>query len=150
MRKTPTDASESDLRAQFAGEGLNPERWSNGPHAVYAAHEHPYAKVLMVVSGSITFTVAGGRVVPMIPPPVRRPNGPVTANNGQRSGEVKTSPWKFGRSFRVEAVTGPPTADHRQVVGMKPGDRLDLPAHTSHSALVVTHGVVCLEAPQDS
>jgi len=97
MRKTPTDVSESDLRAQLAREGLNPERWSNGPHAVYAAHEHPYTKVLMVVSGSITFTVAGGRVVPM-----------------------------------------------------QPGDRLDLPAHTSHSALVGSHGVVCLEAHQDS
>ncbi|GEM_PF-195022 len=150
MRKMSADTSESDLRAQLAREGLNPERWSNGPHAVYAAHEHPYAKVLMVVSGSMMFTVAGGRVVPMIPPPVRRPNGPVTANNGQRSGGAKASPWKFGRSFRVEAVTGPPTADPRQVVGMKPGDRLDLPAHTSHSALVGSHGVVCLEAHRDS
>ena len=97
MRKTPTDVSESDLRAQLAREGLRPERWSNGPRAVYAAHDHPYGKVLMVVSGQITFTVTG-----------------------------------------------------RGDVSMAPGDRLDLPARTPHSALVGSHGVVCLEAHRDS
>ncbi len=31
-------------------------------------------------------------------------------------------------------------------VEMKPGDRLDLPAHTSHSAVVGPHGCTCYEA----
>ena len=29
--------------------------WSNGPHDRYAAHSHPYEKVLYCVDGSITF-----------------------------------------------------------------------------------------------
>lgn len=32
---------------------------------------------------------------------------------------------------------------------MKPGDRLDLPAHTPHGAVVGDEGVVCLEAHRD-
>ena len=31
------------------------ERWSNGPHAAYAPHDHPYHKTLKVLRGSITF-----------------------------------------------------------------------------------------------
>jgi quercetin dioxygenase-like cupin family protein len=47
---------------------LRPERWSNTPHFVYGVHDHPYGKVLVVVSGSITFSIDGGqRVVPMRP-----------------------------------------------------------------------------------
>ena len=38
-----------------AGEGLQPFRWSNAPGDGYAAHTHPYHKVLYVVQGSITF-----------------------------------------------------------------------------------------------
>jgi quercetin dioxygenase-like cupin family protein len=60
--------TESQLHDQLAGEGLRPERWSNAPHFVYDVHDHPYGKVLVVVSGSITFTVNGGtRVVRMQP-----------------------------------------------------------------------------------
>ena len=44
-----------DLERIMADEGLNPYSWSNGPHAVYAAHTHSYDKVIYVVSGSITF-----------------------------------------------------------------------------------------------
>ena len=33
---------------------------------------------------------------------------------------------------------------------MKPGDRLELPAGTSHSAVVGPQGVVCLEAHKDT
>jgi len=69
------------------------ERWSNEPHAVYARHDHPYAKVLYCVAGGITFTVGASREVVM-----------------------------------------------------RPGDRLDLPAQTPHSAVVGPDGVVCLEA----
>ena len=31
-------------------------------------------------------------------------------------------------------------------VALRPGDRLDIPAHTPHRAVVGSHGVVCLEA----
>ena len=91
--------SEPLLRARLAREGLSPSRWCNGPRAVYGAHDHPYAKVLVVVSGSITFTVEGAA---------------------------------------------------RRVVPMRPGDRLDLPPHTPHSAVVGADGVVCLEAQRPS
>lgn len=84
--------TEKNLAAVFAKEGLTPERWSNGPGAVYAVHEHPYAKVLIVAQGEITFQMPG------------------------------------------------------REVRMGPGDRLDLPAHTPHGAIVGPHGVVCWEA----
>ncbi len=60
-------ADESTVAERFAREGLTPERWSNGPHAVYATHDHPYGKVLMVAKGSITFTVGAARRVAMKP-----------------------------------------------------------------------------------
>lgn len=60
------DEQESRLHDQLAREGLQSTRWSNGPHAIYGEHTHPYGKVLVVVTGSITFTIAGGkRVVTM-------------------------------------------------------------------------------------
>ncbi len=49
--------SETALREQFAREGLTPYRWSNGPGDRYAAHQHPYFKVVFVVRGAITFGV---------------------------------------------------------------------------------------------
>ena len=59
MSKT-SPTTEAHLREQLAKEGLTvDDRWSNGPRATYAIHEHPYAKVLLVVSGSITFTLHG-------------------------------------------------------------------------------------------
>ena len=93
-RRADTERDESRLRAQFAREGLSPTRWSNGPRAVYGAHEHPYGKILVVASGSITFTVGSGR------------------------------------RARV----------------MHAGDRMELPPHTPHRAVVGPDGVVCLEA----
>lgn len=47
--------TEEKLRKMMAEEGLTPYRWSNGPHDIYAAHTHPYHKVIYVVAGSITF-----------------------------------------------------------------------------------------------
>ena len=79
---------------QLLHEGLAPSRWSNDPDAVYALHEHPYRKVLVVVAGAVTFTIG------------------LTQN----------------------------------VVMMRPGDRLELPPHTPHSAVVGPKGVVCFEA----
>ncbi len=54
--------TEDALRQSLAHEGLAvAERWSNSPQAIYATHEHPYGKVLVVVSGSITFAIDGGK-----------------------------------------------------------------------------------------
>ena len=59
-------ADERELRERFTREGLRPTRWSNGSDAVYGEHAHPYGKVLVVASGSITLTINGGeRVVTM-------------------------------------------------------------------------------------
>jgi quercetin dioxygenase-like cupin family protein len=38
-------------------EGVEPYAWSNGPGDRYAAHDHPYEKLLMCAAGSITFLV---------------------------------------------------------------------------------------------
>jgi quercetin dioxygenase-like cupin family protein len=84
----------AQVRAIFAQERLAPECWENGPGAVYAVHDHPYAKVLVVQQGSITFALP-----------------------------------REGRE-----------------VAMRPGDRLELPARTPHSAVVGSDGVVCWEA----
>ena len=57
-------SDETELREQLARQGLRPIRWSNGPDAVYGEHQHPYGKVLLVASGSITLRINGGaRVV---------------------------------------------------------------------------------------
>ena len=55
--ETQPALSESELMRQLTRDGLYVTRWSNGPHAVYGAHEHPYGKVLVVISGSITLTI---------------------------------------------------------------------------------------------
>lgn len=87
---------EADLRARLQAEGLEPYRWSNGPHAFYAEHRHTYHKVLYVVRGSIAFTLT----------------------------------------------------DRGQTLALQPGDRLELPPYTNHTAQVGPEGVVCLEAPR--
>jgi quercetin dioxygenase-like cupin family protein len=46
----------------FEAEGLTPHSWSNGPGDVYGWHSHPYHKVLLCVSGSITFHTPDGDV----------------------------------------------------------------------------------------
>ena len=57
---------ESELFQQLRREGLRPARWSNGPDAVYGLHDHPYGKIVVIESGSITFTIEPAkRVVPM-------------------------------------------------------------------------------------
>jgi len=88
------------LAARLAAEGLAAGSWSNGPGDRYAAHDHPYDKVLVVASGSIRFELGS----------------PVASASGSRS------------------------------VDLAVGDRLDLPAGTSHAAVVGPRGVTCLEA----
>lgn len=48
-----TPPQESELREVYRREGLEPYAWSNGPGDRYAAHAHPYHKVIYVVRGSI-------------------------------------------------------------------------------------------------
>lgn len=48
-------ATEKAICQLLDAEGLRAYAWSNGPGDVYAAHTHPYAKVIYVVQGSITF-----------------------------------------------------------------------------------------------
>jgi quercetin dioxygenase-like cupin family protein len=48
-------AGQDDLMAKLRAEARDCYSWSNGPGDRYAAHAHPYEKVLYCVSGSITF-----------------------------------------------------------------------------------------------
>jgi quercetin dioxygenase-like cupin family protein len=53
-----------DLMTTLRREAGSCYSWSNGPHDRYAAHSHPYEKVLYCVEGSITFMIEreGNRV----------------------------------------------------------------------------------------
>jgi hypothetical protein len=42
--------------------GVEPQAWSNGPGDRYAAHDHPYTKLLVCAEGSITFLVGPDEV----------------------------------------------------------------------------------------
>jgi mannose-6-phosphate isomerase-like protein (cupin superfamily) len=48
-----TDSAAEALRTA----GVSPSAWSNGPGDTYAAHEHPYTKLLICAEGSITFLI---------------------------------------------------------------------------------------------
>jgi quercetin dioxygenase-like cupin family protein len=43
--------TEGEIRDILDEEGLQPYRWSNAPGDVYAAHTHPFHKVIYVVKG---------------------------------------------------------------------------------------------------
>jgi mannose-6-phosphate isomerase-like protein (cupin superfamily) len=86
--------TEDALESIFRDEGLRPSWWSNGPGDRYAAHSHPYHKVLYCARGSIRFDLPAS-----------------------------------GESFELH-----------------PGDRLDIPPGTQHSAVVGHEGVRCVEA----
>jgi hypothetical protein len=44
-----------DLEKELASQGYSLHTWSNGPDFWYPVHEHPYAKVIVVLEGSIAF-----------------------------------------------------------------------------------------------
>ena len=44
-----------EMAARLAAEGLDASGWGNEPSETYAAHSHPYDKVLVATFGSITF-----------------------------------------------------------------------------------------------
>ena len=54
-RSTPPAPAE--LQAQLVKGGLFPYDWSNAPGDTYAPHVHEYDKVIVVVRGSITWTL---------------------------------------------------------------------------------------------
>ena len=64
MASTGTSVRDAQLRAHWQRDGYTVTRGSNGPRAVYAAHEYPYRQWLFVVEGSIAFVVAGAVVGP--------------------------------------------------------------------------------------
>lgn len=91
---SPEPPEKNAIRRLLDGEGLTYYAWGNDPLETYAAHTHPYHKVIYVTQGSITFHL-------------------------------------------------PHTG---QSLTLRPGDRLELPAGTLHSATVGVEGVECLEA----
>ena len=50
-------ARSDELMTTLRGEAASCYSWSNGPNDRYAAHSHPYEKVLYCVAGSITFVL---------------------------------------------------------------------------------------------
>jgi hypothetical protein len=54
--RTGGSAGRDDALAAFAAEGCSaPRSWSNGPGDRYGRHDHPHAKVLFCLDGSIVF-----------------------------------------------------------------------------------------------
>jgi len=49
------DPNDAALEAIFRDKGLRPSWWSNGPGDRYAAHAHPYHKVLYCAQGGVRF-----------------------------------------------------------------------------------------------
>jgi quercetin dioxygenase-like cupin family protein len=43
------------VRDRLSREGLSASEWGNGPGDIYAPHRHDYDKVLVAITGSITF-----------------------------------------------------------------------------------------------
>lgn len=93
---------DSDLERRMRAEGLKPARWSNGPDAVYGMHDHPYGKILVVESGSITFTLgAEKRVVELkrgdrLEVPPRTPHSAVVGAEGVVCLEAHVRPKRSG------------------------------------------------------
>lgn len=51
--------AENHIRQKLEAEGLMYYEWSNGPEDTYAAHTHPFHKIIYVLQGSITFGLPG-------------------------------------------------------------------------------------------
>jgi len=61
---TPGSATRDEALAAFAREDCSePRSWANGPRDTYGRHEHPRAKVLFCLEGSIVFHTDDGDVV---------------------------------------------------------------------------------------
>lgn len=51
--------SEDLIQQRLEAEGLTYYKWSNAPGEIYAAHTHPFHKVIYVLKGSIIFGLPG-------------------------------------------------------------------------------------------
>ncbi|MDQ3987566.1 MAG: cupin domain-containing protein [Actinomycetota bacterium] len=51
----PGHTDPSTVERETKEKGLDPRRWSNGPHDTYDWHSHSYHKVLYCLRGSIVF-----------------------------------------------------------------------------------------------
>lgn len=56
LTRATTVASEAEVLAVFASEGLRSTRWTSAAHEVFAVHSHAYDKTLFCLRGSITFS----------------------------------------------------------------------------------------------
>ena len=107
-------STESQLHDQLVSEGLRPTRWTNDPQFVYGVHDHPYGKVLVVVSGSITFSID-----PAIGP---RPSAVGRMVEQKHSGGRDVAPIGAGvQAPRLPAATGAAQAG-AVPVGLHPDD----------------------------
>jgi AraC-like ligand binding domain len=59
LRPLPGDvpAGVAEASTYLRRAGVEPMAWSNGPGDRYAAHDHPFTKLLVCAEGSITFLV---------------------------------------------------------------------------------------------
>jgi len=61
--RTPGEAGRDEALAAFAREACSaPRSWGNGPDDTYGRHDHPRAKVLFCLEGSIVFHTDEGDV----------------------------------------------------------------------------------------
>jgi quercetin dioxygenase-like cupin family protein len=65
-RDDPPNAE--SVAARLREEGVEPYAWSNAPGDRYAAHDHPYDKLLICAAGSITFLVGTDGVAVTLEP----------------------------------------------------------------------------------
>jgi mannose-6-phosphate isomerase-like protein (cupin superfamily) len=61
LRVTPGRATRTNALEAFSAEGCSTARsWANGPGDTYGRHQHPRAKVLFCLAGSIVFQTDDG------------------------------------------------------------------------------------------
>ena len=58
--------SPTGVQAELRGSRPQQE-WSNGPHARYAEHTHPFEKLVICLEGNIVFYVPGQRALELRP-----------------------------------------------------------------------------------
>ncbi len=100
----PEPPEKNAIRKLLDGEGLTYYAWGNAPLETYAAHTHPYHKVIYVTQGSITFHLPHtGQSLTLRPGAGW--NCPLARCTAQRSGSRAWNAWKrtFERSAPSQA-----------------------------------------------
>lgn len=86
--------------------------WSNGPGVQYAAHEHPYDKVIVVEAGSIVFGLpASGESIALVTGdrlelPAGTVHDAVVGSSGVRCAETHLEPGTLDAVARRVAGAG--------------------------------------------